>query len=668
MLTAYPLIKYADNGRRGMEKRSRLTFRPMPVRLPSKSTEEASPLPAYIVEVGTSPPNLNLSGNWQLMQHTVNAGEDNSEVLSIQLSGLKQYEGFELAVSYQIYAGEEPTIAKWFSFVHHRKSNFLLESATIDKWILPESHSDTRRVGSETGVLADAFEKTGDVLLTAALEAGNAVEINGGSVAPTAYLYAALRSDMPQRTPRALTAFWHGNASVAAFLYQLYMGQYVARGKPDSIPLAYNTRFTYRDQIDAATCEKIIPLAAALGVQAFVLDDGWQTNRAADTGRYGDWLTDKIKFPMGLLPISTLARVSKMRFGLWTDVTTVSPGSQAALLHPEWLFKPLPDASEDQPPMCFTGAWARQYAQSFQSLCRELGITYLKVNFQPETNCMATEHEHPTGHSLAAQGEAWAMFNEILHGGDKTLVVVNAGNGARQAVSAYSDINEGRLDKEWLEPYQIGNRKQEMGFWYNLSDILQPKNRDAESGDALFQQPSFTLCGQALCHVPTTEPITRDQLDYLWSSVAGRYANYEAQGDLQQMTTEEREAAHRWLEWSRENREWLAFTQPLAVESAAGGDKRGNTATSNVRGVLHLRNALQGRYGYVCLWNMDNAETIVTPAFDPSDYFVRVKSGMSIVNIKDSKPVPYATHGGTISLGKITLPAHGWVIYEVKSK
>ena len=207
-----------------------------------------------------------------------------------------------------------------------------------------------------------------------------------------------------------------------------------------------------------------------------------------------------------------------------------------------------------------------------------------------------------------------------------------------------------------------------MSFWYGLSDALQPKNRDAELGDALFQQPSFTLCGQALCHVPTTEPITRDQLDYLWSSVAGRYANYEAQGDLQQMTTEEREAAHKWLEWSRENRDWLAFTQPLAVEPAANGDKRGSTTTGNVRGVLHLRNALQGRYGYVCLWNMDNAEATVTPTFDPSDYFVRVKSGMQIVNTADGKPVPYATHGGTVSLGKITLPAHGWAIYEVRSK
>lgn len=627
-----------------------------------------SPLPTYIAEVGTSPPNLTLTGNWQYMQHTINVGENNSEVLSIRLSGLKQYEGFELDVSYQIYAGEEPTIAKWFSFVHHRKSNFLLESATLDKWILPEGRAGRQRVSGQTGVFTDAFDGTEDVLLTAALEVGNVVEVSGNSAAPTAYLDAALKPELPQRTPRSLTAFWHGNSRVPAFLYQLYLGQYVARGTPDSLPIAYNTRFTYRDQIDAATCEKIIPIAAALGLQAFVLDDGWQTNRAADTGRYGDWLTDKNKFPQGLLPVSTLVRVNKMRFGLWTDATAVSPGSQAALLHPEWLYKSLPDEPEDQPPMCFTGAWARQYAQSFLSLCREQSITYLKVKFHSEANCMATEHEHPTGHSLGAQSEAWAMFNDILHGVDKSLVLLNVEGGMRQTTGSAPDVNDGWLDKEWLEPYQIGNRKQEIGFWYTLSDVLQPKDRESEAADALFLQPSFTLCGQALCHVPMPEAITRDQLDYLWSSVTGRYANYEVQGDLQQMTAEEREIAHKWLDWSRQNREWLAYTQPLVVENAANGSKHGSVTGGNVRGILHLRNLLQGRYGYVCLWNMDNAEATVMPSFDPSDYFVRVKSGMNIVNTKDSKPVPYSTHGGTISLGKITLPSHGWAIYEIKGK
>ena len=651
-----------------MGRSEQIDLPPVVRQIAVKVSGGATPLPAYIAEVGTSPPNLNLSGNWQLMQNTINAGEDNSLVLSIRLSGLKQYEGFELDVSYQIYAGEEPTIAKWFSFTHHRKSNFLLESATLDRWLLPEGKTAALHTDSVSGAFTNVDSKTGDALLTATLEAGNGVEVNDGSAAPIANIYAALRPDMPQRTPRSLTAFWHGNAGVAAFLYQLYLGQYVTRAAPDSIPIAYNTRFTYRDQIDAATCEKIIPLAASLGVQAFVLDDGWQNNSAADTGRYGDWLTDKNKFPKGLLPVSTLVRVNKMRFGLWTDATMVSPGSQAALLHPEWLFKPLPDASETPDRMCFTGAWALQYTQSFRSLCREQAITYLKVGFHPDSDCMATAHEHPTGHSLGAQQEAWAAFNETLHGVDKSLVVVNAQEGIPQSANFAPDISDGLLNKEWLEPYQIGNRKQPIAFWYNLADVLQPKSREAQSGDALFQQPSFTLCGQALCHIPTQDAITRNQMDYLWSSAAGRYAGYEVQGDLEQMTSEEREAAHKWLEWSRENREWLAFTQPVEFEPIARDGRNEGASEGHVRGVLHLRNALRGRYGYVCLWNTDNADVTVTPAFDPSDYFVRIKSGMQIVNTSDGKPVPYATHGGNISLGKLTLPAHGWAIYEVKAK
>ncbi len=653
-----------------------------------KLNSNASPSPAYIVEVGTSPPNLNLTGNWQLMQHTINTGEDNSQILTISLSGLKQYEGFELDVCYQIHAGEEPTIAKWFSFVHHRKSSFLLETVTLDRWLLPEGWSKASSTGNFVGTFTDtAGAASEDVLLTAGLDAGSEVRSDNHNAAPTINLYAALKAETPLRTAKSLTAFWHGNAGVPAFLYQLYLGQYVARGTPDSIPFAYNTRFAYQDQINAATCETIIPIAAALGLQAFVLDDGWQTNRAVETGRYGDWLTDKIKFPQGLLPISTLVRLNKMRFGLWTDVTAASPGSQAALLHPEWLYKPLPDEAEEQPPLCFTGNWARQDAQSFLSLCREQAVTYLKVSFHPTADCMATEHEHPTGHSLRAQQEAWAAFNDTLHGVDKSFIVLSGAGIGQPASFSAPAIHEAWLGKEWLDPYTvpntITNQKLNSAYWNALVNGLQPKSREAEADDALFQQPSFTLCGQALCHVPmptaqkggeqldyvpAQTAMTRDQLDYLWSSVAGRYANYEVQGNLEQMTAEERDAAHKWLDWSRQNREWLAFTQPLDVEPSGVKTQAQGAASSKVRGLLHLRNALHGRYGYVCLWNMDAAEATVMPAFDPADWFVRVKPGLQIVNTADGKPVPYTMRGGTIALGKITLPAHGWAIYEVKAK
>lgn len=618
------------------------------------------PRNVYTVEVGSSPPALQLAGNWQYMHHTINAGEENSQILTIRLSGLKRYEGFELDVSYQIYAGEEPTISKWFTFVSHRKSRFLMETVTYDRWLLPaswaKSQANTQQEKtnpSATFVQADAL--TGDVLMTSqlAIPAIALLSKDYQSAAPNAELNIALKPELPQQTPRSLTAFWHGSLGTGQFLHQLYVGQYVTTGSPPAIPIAYDTRFTYRDNIDAATCEKIIPLASAMGAQAFVLDDGWQSNLTPDTGRYGDWRTDKIKFPKGILPISTLVRESHMQFGLWIDAVQTDSRSEAAVQHPDWLTKALPvlGGEEDvSDRMCFTGAWAQQFTQSILSLSREQGLTYLKARFRPSDGCMATGHDHPVGHSLGREQDAWNTFGETL----------------KSAHPNFAIVDDALPELYWLgQPFTSPALKHVMG-WLNATDILLPPAEDA------YMNPPYLVTAEAFCHLPTEERPTPDQLQFLWSYVAGSYPNFEIQGDLQAMTAEERDAAHKWIDWTLENQEWLAFAQPLSLTPPRERAETERSLSSEqtvdkaVHGVLHLRNALKGRYGYLCVWNQSNAPTTITPTFNPNDYFVRIKSGsVEFINVSTERPAPFTQRNGDYSLGPITLPAYGWAIYEI---
>ena len=665
---------------------------PVGCRVLGIETHVSTPIAAYTAEVGTSPPALNLAGGWQYMMYTVNAGEDNSRVLTVRLSGVKQYEGFELDVNYQIHAGEEPTIAKWFSFVSHRKTRFLMETVTYDRWqlfpALPQLEApraaSVKQLYAPTIVTAWASD---DMLMTAqfAIPAFAPRSADGKELVPNAALNIALKPELPCATPKSITAFWHGPAGAGAFLHQLYLGQYVARGNPTSVPVAYNTRYAYGDNITAATCAQIIPLAASLGVQAFVLDDGWQSNITPDTGRYGDWMTDKEKFPKGLLPLSTLARENHLRFGLFVDATRVNARSQAASAHPDWLFKPLPTGNEGEENdtgvnagMCFTGAWARQFTQSIASLCREQSVSYLKTRFLPLEKCMATTHEHPTGHSAEATREAWENFCDALYGVDKTMAVVESANSNRllEAQDSVAHYN-------WpLEQTASGASKrvdmwlQGMGaFWDRYA--LEGGGSIDSAAESSFNLPSFVQNGQAICHLPTADRPTREQLKYLWSGAATLCCNIEVQGDLERMTPDEREIGKKWIAWNLQNRDWLAFTQPLTLASSpapkAAPSKADTTRSGDqnppVRGLLHLRNALNGRYGYVCLWNTSNVETTVIPSFNPSDYFVRMKTGeMSITNIQDNSSVPFSTRGSAVSLGKITLPAYGWAVYELRAK
>ena len=657
-------------------------------------------LPAYTVEVGTSPPTLRLLDGWQYMIHTVNVGEANSQILTIHLAGVKQYEGFNLDVSYQIYAGEEPTLAKWFSFVSHRKTRFLLDSVVYDRWMLPAPYKpQPLRDDANAPFFVQAVPDTGDVLMVgqmdrvpfypfASSKSNNPGENKTGenrtgkvspdqdslsdtSIAPRSELNAAITPELPLQTPRSLTAFWHGSQGTGLFLYQLYLGQYATRGEPNAVPVAYNTGFAYNNTIDAATCRKIIPLAAGLGAQAFVLGDGWQSNITPDTGRFGDWITDKEKFPGGMLPISTLVRESHLRFGLWIDAARVNSQSQAAALHPDWLMKTAQQSGEEAEDlgerMCFTGAWGRQFTQSIQSLCREQGVTYLQTRFDAQDACLAVSHEHPAGHSRIAEQDNWRTFCDTLHKTVPTLAIVNQEIGY-QAPAEAQDANDNTL---WLNVAE-DLRTRPLEFWRAQLNLSLPNLSGPDLAEDFYAYPTFARNGQALCHRQTEgEAISPAQLDYFWTSVAALYPAFEVQGDLEKMTTEERAAGHRWIDWNLQNRDWLAFAQPLMLTSP---DAAPNPALNpappaprrEVRGVLHLRNALHGRYGYVCLWNLDNAPNTVTPSFSPADYFVRMRAGdVKITNVGDGSEVPFGMRGGVVSLGKITLPPYGWAIYEV---
>lgn len=86
--------------------------------------------------------------------------------------------------------------------------------------------------------------------------------------------------------------------------------------------------------------ESLLPLvdaAAELGVERFVLDDGWFTGRVDDRRALGDWTVDPERWPSGLHPLADAVVARGMDFGLWVEPEMVSPASRLALEHPEWM-------------------------------------------------------------------------------------------------------------------------------------------------------------------------------------------------------------------------------------------------------------------------------------------------------------------------------------------
>ncbi|OIK16550.1 alpha-galactosidase [Bacillus sp. MUM 116] len=73
-----------------------------------------------------------------------------------------------------------------------------------------------------------------------------------------------------------------------------------------------------------------------LGIELFVLDDGWFGKRDNAKSSLGDWVVDKRKLPNGLRGLGEYLRKKGMKFGLWVEPEMVSPDSNLYRKHPDW--------------------------------------------------------------------------------------------------------------------------------------------------------------------------------------------------------------------------------------------------------------------------------------------------------------------------------------------
>ncbi|MDF7667196.1 alpha-galactosidase [Orbaceae bacterium ESL0727] len=79
--------------------------------------------------------------------------------------------------------------------------------------------------------------------------------------------------------------------------------------------------------------------AAELGVERFIIDDGWFGTRDDDYQALGDWYLDKRKYPNGLEPIIKQVKDLGMEFGIWVEPEMINKNSHLYRAHPDWLLE-----------------------------------------------------------------------------------------------------------------------------------------------------------------------------------------------------------------------------------------------------------------------------------------------------------------------------------------
>jgi alpha-galactosidase len=102
-------------------------------------------------------------------------------------------------------------------------------------------------------------------------------------------------------------------------------------------PVLYNSWEATEFNVTEAGQEALADKAAKLGVELFVIDDGWFGQRNNDHAGLGDWVVNPQKFPHGLQHLIQHVNGLGMDFGLWVEPEMVNPDSDLYRAHPDWV-------------------------------------------------------------------------------------------------------------------------------------------------------------------------------------------------------------------------------------------------------------------------------------------------------------------------------------------
>ncbi|HTI19874.1 MAG TPA: alpha-galactosidase, partial [Kutzneria sp.] len=139
-------------------------------------------------------------------------------------------------------------------------------------------------------------------------------------------------------TPQLLVAFSPEGLDGLARVWHAYER---TESRPRSLrprPVLYNSWEATGFDVDQDSQLELAGVAASIGAELFVVDDGWFTGRVDDTAGLGDWYPDPAEFPDGFGAFVDKVRGLGLEFGLWVEPESVSPGSRLLTEHPDWVY------------------------------------------------------------------------------------------------------------------------------------------------------------------------------------------------------------------------------------------------------------------------------------------------------------------------------------------
>ncbi|MET0462418.1 MAG: alpha-galactosidase [Chitinophagaceae bacterium] len=293
---------------------------------------------------------------------------------------------FEVSLYYKVFAAQD-VIEQWSVIKHNEKGNVVLNkfaSANLylkaDGFWLNQYHGDwakemkpeeskithgIKTLDTKLGTRANLFqpsvfmvslgkpasEEEGTVLYGALEYSGNFrtdLELdfqNNLRIISGINNYASPYTLKPAEefvTPGFLYVLSHkGKGHASRQLHDWARNYKILDGKGDRLTLLNNWEATYFD-FNETKLKELLKDTKKLGVDLFLLDDGWFANkypRNGDTAGLGDWQENKTKLPNGITTLVKEAGNNGVKFGIWVEPEMVNPKSELYEKHPDWVVK-----------------------------------------------------------------------------------------------------------------------------------------------------------------------------------------------------------------------------------------------------------------------------------------------------------------------------------------
>src|SRR5205085_8263011 len=178
----------------------------------------------------------------------------------------------------------------------------------------------------------------------------------------------------------------HGLGGASRLLHRFELAHVLPHAPdPKPRPVLYNSWEATEFNVDEAGQMALAEKAASIGVDRFVMDDGWFGQRKNDHAGLGDWYVNPEKFPHGLKPLIDKVHALGMDFGLWVEPEMINPDSDLYRKHPDWVlnFSGRPRSeSRNQLVLNLARPDVRDYVEGFlDKLLSDNDIAFLKWDY-----------------------------------------------------------------------------------------------------------------------------------------------------------------------------------------------------------------------------------------------------------------------------------------------